>query len=142
MFMRTHNATTAQPGGSQYRHVGVGIDTSRYGHYAAFLRDDLQPAAAELQFAESAPGYASLRQRLQQIVQRHRAVHFNIRLDAAGQYADNLLHFLHGLGSAGADATRLANVAIILGSSPRTGTMEQEKGTRTERPGRGNWRVT
>jgi hypothetical protein len=23
--------------------VGVGIDTSRYGHYAAFLRDDLQP---------------------------------------------------------------------------------------------------
>jgi hypothetical protein len=114
MFMRTHNATTAQPAGSQYRHVGVGIDTSRYGHYAAFLRDDLQPAAAELQFAESAPGYASLRQRLQQIVQRHRAVHFNIRLDAAGQYADNLLHFLHGLGSAGADATRLANVAISI----------------------------
>ena len=32
--------------------IGVGIDTSRYGHYAAFLRDDLQPAAAELQFAE------------------------------------------------------------------------------------------
>src|SRR5439155_1040337 len=32
------------------RRVGVGIDTSRYGHYAAFLRDDLQPAAGELQF--------------------------------------------------------------------------------------------
>jgi len=29
------------------RRFGVGIDTSRYGHYAAFLRDDLQPAAAE-----------------------------------------------------------------------------------------------
>jgi hypothetical protein len=26
------------------RRFGVGIDTSRYGHYAAFLRDDLQPA--------------------------------------------------------------------------------------------------
>ena len=29
------------------RRIGVGIDTSRYGHYACFLRDDLQPAAAE-----------------------------------------------------------------------------------------------
>ena len=69
--------------------VGVGIDTSRYGHYAAFLRDDLQPAAAELSFAESAAGYAQLRQRLEQIAQRHGAVQFLIRLDAAGQYADN-----------------------------------------------------
>ena len=39
---------------------GVGIDTARYGHYAAFLRDDLQPATAELQFGESASGYAQL----------------------------------------------------------------------------------
>ena len=85
--------------------VGVGIDTSRYGHYAAFLRHDLQPAAAELQFAESAAGYAQFRQRLEGIVQRHGAVAFVIRLDAAGQYADNLLHFLHGLTSAGADAS-------------------------------------
>jgi transposase len=92
--------------------VGVGIDTSRYGHYAAFLRDDLQPAAADLQFAESAKGYAGLRERLGQIAQRHGAVHFIIRLDAAGQYADNLLHFLHGLGTPGADVDRLANVTI------------------------------
>ena len=27
--------------------IGVGIDTSRYGHYAAFLDDQLQQAAAE-----------------------------------------------------------------------------------------------
>jgi transposase len=80
--------------------VGVGIDTSRYGHYAAFLRDDLQPAAAELPFAESASGYAQLRQRLEHIVQHHGPVHFVIRLDAAGQYADNLLHFLHSLAPA------------------------------------------
>jgi len=33
------------------RAFGVGIDVSRYGHYAAFLRDDLQPAADELAFA-------------------------------------------------------------------------------------------
>src|SRR5947209_13896709 len=77
--------------------VGVGIDTSRYGHYAAFLRDDLQPAAAERSFAESAAGYALLRQRLERLAQGHRAVCFVVRLDAAGPYADNLLHFLHQL---------------------------------------------
>ena len=95
------------------RRIGVGIDTSRYGHYACFLGDDLQPAAAELAFAESATGYQQLRARLEHIVQRHGAVHFLIRLDAAGQYADNLLHFLHALALPGtggapadADATR------------------------------------
>jgi hypothetical protein len=63
------------------RRIGVGIDTSRYGHYACFLHEDLQPAAAELAFAESAAGYQQLRQRLEQIVQRHGAVHFVVRLD-------------------------------------------------------------
>ena len=86
---------------------GVGIDTSRYGHYAAFLRNDLQPAADELAFPESARGYALLRQRLQQIAQRQPGVAFDVRLDAAGQYADNLLHFLHGLASTPADAASL-----------------------------------
>src|SRR5262245_432689 len=83
------------------RRVGVGIDTSRYGHYACFLRDDLQPAAAELTFAESAAGYQQLRQRLEQIAQRQGTVSFLVRLDAAGQYADNLLHFLQQLAAAG-----------------------------------------
>jgi transposase len=82
--------------------IGVGIDTSRYGHYAAFLGDDLQPAAADLAFAESAAGYAQLRQRLDRLARQHGPVHFVIRVDSAGQYADNLLHFLHGLGTAGA----------------------------------------
>jgi len=91
-----------------FRRVGVGIDTSRYGHYACFLGDAQQPAAAELAFAESAAGYAQLRQRLEQIVQRHGAVQFLIRLDAAGQYADNLLHFLHALATLGAAPSRLA----------------------------------
>ncbi|MCI0457842.1 MAG: IS110 family transposase [Gemmataceae bacterium] len=86
------------------RRYGVGIDTSRYGHYAAFLRDDLQPAADELQFPESAAGYALFRQRLERIVQRHGPSHFVVRLDAAGPYADNLLHFLHGLGQPTANA--------------------------------------
>ena len=91
--MRPHH-TTAPTAPAR---IGVGIDTSRYGHYAAFLRDDLQPAAAELSFAESADGYAQFRQRLELIARRHSAVAFHVRLDAAGQYADNLLHFLHQL---------------------------------------------
>src|SRR5262245_65921936 len=82
--------TSASP---PLRRFGVGIDTARYGHYACLLRDNLEPAAAELAFAESAAGYRQLRQRLEHIVQRHGAVHFVIRLDIAGQYADNLLHF-------------------------------------------------
>ena len=65
------------------RRCGVGIDTSRYGHYAVFLRDDLQPAAAELAFVESAKGYEQFRQRLLAIAARHPAVTFVIRLDAA-----------------------------------------------------------
>jgi transposase len=112
--MSIPHATTPARAAGQPRCVGVGIDTSRYGHYAAFLRDDLQPAAADLQFAESAQGYACFRERLEQIAERQGAGHFIIRLDAAGQYADNLLHFLHRLGTPGADATRLANVTITI----------------------------
>jgi transposase len=94
---------------------GVGIDTSRYGHYAAFLRDDLQPAADELAFAESAQGYDHFRQRLARIAARHPAVTFVIRLDAAGQYADNLLHFLPQLdGASGHPDRALANARVTL----------------------------
>jgi transposase len=77
--------------------IGVGIDTSRYGHHATFLRADLQPAAEDLDFAESAAGYEQLRRRLENIAQRHAAVHFHFRLDVAGAYADNLLAFLQRL---------------------------------------------
>ena len=115
--MLPHQTTASQLADSQPgqpQRIGVGIDTSRYGHYAAFLRQDLQPAAAELQFAESAAGYAHLRQRLEGIARRHGPVSFVIRLDAAGQYADNLLHFVHRLKNPGADATRLANATVII----------------------------
>jgi transposase len=95
--------------------VGVGIDTSRYGHYAAFLRDNLQPAAGELQFVEAAAGYAQLRARFEQIVAKFGTVHFLVRLDVAGQYADNLLHFLHTLQGRFANAT----ITISCGDSQR-----------------------
>lgn len=96
----TRPTATPDPDTSPAVRFGVGIDTSRYGHYAVFLRDDLQPAAAELAFAEAAHGYGQLRQRLEQLAQRHPKVAFTIRLDAAGPYADNLLHFLRQLDPA------------------------------------------
>jgi hypothetical protein len=87
------------------RRCGVGIDTSRYGHYAALLTDDLQPAAAALVFAESADGYARFRQHRERLRQRQGPVAFVVRLDAAGPYAENLRHFLPGLAAPGADQT-------------------------------------
>jgi transposase len=101
------------------RRFGVGIDTSRYGHYAAFLQDDLQPAAAELPFPESAAGYAALRQRLERIAQRHGTAHFAVRLDAAGQYAENLLHFLHRLATPAPDAAAVPFLLTISCGDPQ-----------------------
>src|SRR5918993_1001800 len=77
--------------------IGVGLDTSRYGHYAAFLDEDLQTAAPDLEVPESAAGYARFHQRLIDLVAKHGRVHFHVRLDAAGLYADNLLAWLAGL---------------------------------------------
>ena len=77
--------------------IGVGLDTARYGHHATFLRDDRQPAAEPLEFLECRDGYQQFEERLRQLVQRHGQVHFHIRVDAASQYAINLLTFLQGL---------------------------------------------
>src|SRR5262249_19155204 len=88
------------------------------GHYACFLKDDLQPAAEELAFAECAQGYDLFRQRLLRIAARHPAVTFVVRLDAAGQYADNLLHFLTQLDRAsGKPARSVANARIVLSTA-------------------------
>jgi transposase len=91
-------APPADAGGSPgIADIGVGIDTSRYGHYAAFLNQDLQQAAPELEFVESAAGYAKLRHRFEQLARQHGRVQFHVRLDVAGAYADNLLAWLHDL---------------------------------------------
>jgi len=109
------------------RRFGVGIDTSRYGHYAVFLREDLQPAVDELAVAESAAGYALLQQRLQGIVARYGPLAFAVRLDVAGPYADNLLHFLHQLATPHADAT---NAAQSLALSISCGDPQRNKNYR------------
>lgn len=77
--------------------IGVGVDTARYGHRVSFLRPDHQPAAKPMTVLESRAGYQALHERLQQLHQQHPQAHFHVRLDAAGQYATNLEHFLRGL---------------------------------------------
>ena len=42
-------------------------------------------------------GYQALQERLEQLHQQHPQAHFHVRIDAAGQYAANLEHFLRGL---------------------------------------------
>jgi transposase len=82
---------------SPLERIGVGIDTARYGHRVSFLRPDRQPAAKPMTVLESRAGYQAFQQRLEQLHQQHPQVHFHVRIDAAGQYANNLEHFLRGL---------------------------------------------
>lgn len=77
--------------------IGVGFDTARYGHHATFLREDRQHAAKPLEFLESRSGYQRLERALDRLAGQHTNPHFYIRVDVAGQYAANLLHFLHQL---------------------------------------------
>jgi transposase len=124
--------------------IGVGIDTSRYGHYAAFLGPDLQTAAPDLEVLESAAGYARLRQRLIDLVARFGAVHFHVRLDAAGLYADNLLAWLGTLDLDGAaftiscgDTQRNKNYRVAVYGHQKSDPVEARSCARyalTERP--------
>jgi transposase len=95
----TRGATVATPVASSQGlfAIGVGIDTARYGHVVSFLRPDRQPAAKKLVVLENRASYQALRERLEQLHQQHPQAHFHIRIDAAGQYANNLERFLRSL---------------------------------------------
>ncbi len=77
--------------------IGVGLDTARYGHHATFLWEDRQLATKPIEFLESRSGYEDLRNVFGKLADKRTDVHFHIRVDAAGQYATNLLAFLHQL---------------------------------------------
>lgn len=82
--------------------IGVGIDTSRYGHHATFLcegarRKEVEAACPPLEVSENRAGYEKLHDRLRQLAAKHPGVRFLVRLDAAGQYAANLQTFLQRL---------------------------------------------
>jgi len=78
-------------------HLGVGIDTARYGHHVTFLREDKQPACPPLPITESRGGYEQLQKRIEQLHQRFPRAHIHLRIDAAGQYAANLERFVRSL---------------------------------------------
>ena len=52
-------------------HIGVGIDTARYGHRVNFLRDDRQPAAPAMTITENSQGFDLLSNRLEQLHDKH-----------------------------------------------------------------------
>jgi len=61
------------------------------------LDEQKRSAAKSFHFTESAAGYQQCQAALTKLAQNHPTVHFHIRLDAAGQYAENLLQWLHRL---------------------------------------------
>jgi transposase len=87
----------AEADAAALRHLGVGIDTARFGHHVTFLREDKQPAAKPLSITESRSGYQQLQVQLEKLHLRHPAAHIHLRIDAAGQYATNLESFLRSL---------------------------------------------
>ena len=77
--------------------IGVGIDTARYGHRVSFLRPDRKPAAKPITVMENHAGYQSFKDALLRLREQNPGVEFQVRIDAAGQYAQNLEQFLHSL---------------------------------------------
>ena len=75
--------------------IGIGIDTARYGHHVSFLDENKRTAAKSFHFKEDSEGYKELRKALDKLRAAHPNVKFLVRIDAAGQYADNFIHWLH-----------------------------------------------
>lgn len=88
------NATTPV---ASIRRIGVGIDTARYGHRVTFLREDKQPAAKPVTITESSLGYQQLKECLERLHRKNPETQFHVHVDAAGQYATNLVLFLQSL---------------------------------------------
>lgn len=79
------------------QHVGIGIDTGRYGHHVSFLREDKDHAAVSMTIMEKSSDYEKLQKRLEQLHDRFPNATLHLRIDAAGQYADNIEAFLRRL---------------------------------------------
>jgi transposase len=77
--------------------IGIGIDTARYGHHVSFLDEKKRTAAKAFHFTETPDGYQRLHQAFQRLAKKHGQLHLRIHVDAAGQYAENLLQWLRQL---------------------------------------------
>jgi transposase len=75
--------------------IGVGIDTARYGHHVSFLDQEKRSATKPFHFTENADGYRRLKNAFLKLQSKHPGLQLHIRIDAAGQYAENLIQWLH-----------------------------------------------
>ena len=78
-------------------HFGIGIDTARYGHHVSMLDDQKRTAHPAFHFQENHDGYQKLSQAIEKMRRKHPQAHLHVRVDAAGQYAQNLIAWLHRL---------------------------------------------
>ena len=76
------------------KHIGIGIDTGRYGHHVSFMHEDKQKAAESITVMENTDDFSILRSQLVQFHKQFPHAHLHVRIDAAGQYATNLKVFL------------------------------------------------
>ena len=84
---RNSMASTPPMDSEPVRHIGVGIDTARYGHRVNFLREDKQLVANPVTVTENREGYDLLRAELETLHGRHSEAMFHVHIDAAGQYS-------------------------------------------------------
>lgn len=77
--------------------LGIGIDTARYGHHVSFLNHEKRTAHPDFHFPESYKGYQKLKQAIEKLRRKHGQAHLHVRVDVAGQYAENLIGWLHQL---------------------------------------------
>lgn len=77
--------------------IGVGIDTARFGHHASFLNEQRKTAAPPLIIMETREGYDKFQKQLENLQKRYPTVNFHVRIDAGGQYAANLEHYIRSL---------------------------------------------
>lgn len=76
------------------KHIGIGIDTGRYGHHVSFMHEDKQKAAESITVMENTDDYSILSEQLFRFHKQFPDAHLHLRIDAAGQYATNLEVFL------------------------------------------------
>ncbi len=77
------------------KHFGIGIDTARYGHHVSFMDENKCTARRPFHFNESAEGYQAFAKAIKDLRQKSPGCVLHIHVDAAGQYAENLLQWIH-----------------------------------------------
>ncbi len=77
-------------------HLGIGIDTARYGHHASFMDENKRTATKPFHFSESAEGYQAFAKAIKALRQKCPGCVLHIHVDAASQYAGFFPEFSGG----------------------------------------------